>query len=221
MRIFFWNLRRLGESSDPTRGPAIENLYRRIKDVDYWLFCELNVSAKDPIRAQNLTYKAGTNNQLCYGCLDKNRKFKRLRLRMPEVTDGYKAMHFKGGDEFKNLAQRALGYMGQAGGAHIYVIHAPAKMGKRAMWYVASHLHEKYGNTPWFLIGDFNVVPGVLRNTKGRPFEISDYIAKSGLMTKGKHEYDYVLSNFASQITVQRLRVARNLSDHHAIYATW
>jgi hypothetical protein len=226
MRILFWNLRHLSDGSDESRKNAIKTFYEGIKP-DYALFCELTTASTVP-QAQNLTYRKETGSQLCYGCLDSAGKDVALSVSELLVTDEYKHANFKGGNDFSNLANRALGYLNKVGGVHVYVIHAPSggygRPGRKAMSFIGCFLNKYFGKTPWLVIGDFNVEPDML-SASPVGIQMGDLIkAPSEPTYIGPSRdtfFDYALANFP--VNVARVRTSKRFhnSDHYPIVAEW
>ncbi|GLV54046.1 hypothetical protein KDH_08950 [Dictyobacter sp. S3.2.2.5] len=146
---------------------------------------------------------------------------------IPEKTDTYKQAGFKGGNDFTNLADRALGFVGNVGGVDVFVLHAPSGGQKngpaaKAVSFLACSLNEEYGANPWLVVGDLNVEPFDLIqarvgiNLVGLIKAPSDptYIGR-----KKDKKYDYVLSNVTSGVFVDRIRSSPrgHGSDHYPI----
>lgn len=230
MRIVFWNIQRLGESTPEVRSKAFEYLWRNRlfnPPADYIFLCELLQGATFPT-PQNLTYRKENPYQLCYGCLDVNFADVVLNTYTPASTVAYQNVGFKDGNNFANLVDRALGFTLIKYGAqflHTFVFHAPAckDSATKALFFLVCDLHEKLkGDIPWMVIGDLNVEPGDLVKL-GLPFHLSDYIVAPAHPTKiGKTRdkvYDYVLCNFKANVRVQTIVCSpRHLgSDHYPI----
>ena len=227
-RIAFWNVERLGAGTDEARAKGLELL------TSYWqpnllLTCELTTQCKIPL-AQNLTYRKENTYQLCYGAQTAAGDVVLTHV-TPGVTDDYKVCAFKGGNDFTQLADRALGYYKLTlGGAdvHVYVIHAPSGSGVKAMAYIAAGVREHHAITGgnWIVVGDFNVPPDELK--KVAVPKIADLIRNSGVAThysrqhKTSSELDYALTNIAD-LKVRSMRHNRwqDLSDHSPILVEW
>jgi hypothetical protein len=225
MRIMFWNLRHLGAGTDEFRKKAIKTVYDGLKP-DYALFCELVTTSTFPAPV-NLTYRLQNPYQLCYGCLDSAGNNFGLTRSVPTVTDVYKEANFKGGNDFTQLADRALGYVGIVGGAHLYVLHAPSGGGsaRKAVSFAACYLDETWGNTAkWVMIGDLNVEPSPLAlSPVGIELgglimdpEVTTYIGP----TKDK-TFDYAMANFDVSVGRARVSPRSHGSDHYPVYAEW
>lgn len=226
MKILFWNLRRLGEGSDDGRKAAI-NQVRKSAAPDFTLLCELVSTCTYP-PATNLSYRKPNAYQLCYGCIDSKGDFIEITRELPLVTDEYRQAGFKGQNDFSQLADRALGYVGQLeDGTHVYMLHAPAgsSSAKKAVSFVACWLHSLYGaNERWILIGDLNVEPDALE-ASNVGIMLEDYIiepAEPTYIGRNKDKtLDYALANF--EATVVRARVSPRFhgSDHYPIIVEW
>lgn len=192
MRILFWNVQRLGAGTDDARRTILgQALYAIAPDVV--LLCELTTASETP-QAQNITYRDHNPAQLCYGAFDANGQTILLTRILPAAGAGYAGLYY-GGNNFANLVDRALAYVGNLGGTQVYVFHAPAYQNgaARAMTFLAYALHEAFGITPWLVIGDFNVEPHNLP-TFAQQFVVYGGATYIGGMPKA---YDYVLTNRA------------------------
>jgi hypothetical protein len=225
MRILFWNVRHLGEGTDEARKAAITRVSQSLKP-DYTIFCELVTTSTYP-PAINLSHRMTNPYQLCYGCMDAAGTFGTITRADPLPTDEYMEAGFKGGNDFSELADRALGYVGELGGAHVYVLHAPSGSGsaQKAVSFVACWLHGQYGaDTPWILIGDLNVEPEKLE-ASGVGIELEDYIIDPGVPTyigrKKDKKFDYALANFDAAVGRARVSPRFHGSDHYPIYVQW
>ena len=159
MKIGFWNVERLSDGTDEDRKTAIKTVFGGISP-DYALFCELTTQCKFP-KPWPLTYRKQSSSLLCYGCLDKDQDDIVLEAYLPDVTDDYRNANRKGGTDFRNLADRAVGHLGNVAGVEVFVIHAPAgsSSAQKAVAFLACHLNYTYNNKAWLVIGDLNVEP--------------------------------------------------------------
>ena len=198
-RISFWNVQRLGATTDAARQSVLLTLAKNTA-TDLNLYCELTTLCTIPI-AQNLTYRKENASQLCYGAVDVKGVHVKLTTKTPLATNGYRNAGFKGGNDFSQLAVRALAYAGKIGGAHVFTIHAnSSNKAIKVMSFIASSLNAEFAQTPWIAVGDFNVEPQVLA---GAPvgIKVGDLIRKSGLPTHFTastgvtSEIDYALTN--------------------------
>lgn len=227
MKLVFWNVQRLGGGTPQARRQVIEDLVAKRVKPDYAIFCELlqNIDFPTPY---NLTYRRENPRQLCYGCIDTNGNSYQLKSYTPSATDDYKKAGFKGGNDFKQLADRSVAYFAKVGGVDVYAIHAPAGKGsaQKAMSFVACDLNQSFVNKPWLLLGDFNVEPNILASSKVG-IDLSSITAAPNEPTKiGKRRdrtLDYVLCNFVGSVSVSRVRCSPRTvgSDHYPILVEW
>jgi hypothetical protein len=225
-KVCFWNMRHLGEGSDGDRKASIKATFSGI-GADYTLFCELTGTSIYP-KARNLTYRQKNSAQLCYGCLDDEDDDIVIQKYTPLVTPEYTVAKYKGGSDFTELADRAVGYIGVVGGVPIYVIHAPSggegRPGRKAMSFIACHFNAVRGNNPWLIIGDFNVEPPFLAQSRVG-IQMFDLIhAPKEYTYEGPKEnkiFDYVLCNFPVNVTRIRASSRGHGSDHYPIVAEW
>jgi endonuclease/exonuclease/phosphatase family metal-dependent hydrolase len=203
--------------------------------ADLYLFCELTKKCDFPM-SQNLTYRKEDERQLCYGCLDAASKTKELEEVTPLVTDAYKEAGYKGGNDFRELTDRAVADAGKVAGVQIYVIHAKAKSSEaqKIMAFLACYLDDLHKTNPWLVIGDFNVIPEKLRASQVgvnlsdlmRHTRVSEptFIGKPSLKGRStaRKRLDYALTN-VTDARVNRIRCSPRLhnSDHFPIVAEW
>lgn len=230
-KLLWWNTKRLGGTTAAARKKAIAEISRG-ENFDFQLFCELNSGAEDP-DYQNLTFRRPTNRQLGYGCLDAHGADHPLAREDTGTgaPDGYDG--FSGGNNFRNLVDRAPAYVGVLGGVAIYAIHAPSSFngstGKRAMSFLACYFMEKHGANPWLIVGDFNVKPDDLGNPPAEyglaAWTIGDLITPPDTDTyKGvlrNSKLDYVLSHAVAGVAVTVIRRSTRWSDHMPIVVEW
>ena len=238
MKIGFWNVERLSDGTDKDRKAAIKKVFRGISP-DYALFCELTTQCKFP-KPWPLTYRKQSSSLLCYGCLDKDLDDIVLEAYLPDVTDDYRNANRKGGTDFRSLADRAVGHLGNVAGVEVFVIHAPAgsSSAQKAVAFLACHLNYTYKNKAWLVIGDLNVEPedlvkvpvgidlsGLILNT-GEKTHIGKLrrIRKArrgevGLLQGRDTELDYALCNFKNNARIARIRCSprHHGSDHYPI----
>jgi endonuclease/exonuclease/phosphatase family metal-dependent hydrolase len=234
-KIFFWNVQRLGKGSDLARTKAIKTVIKSV-NADLSLFCELTRQCGFPA-SQNLTYRKEDERQLCYGCLDAASKTVELDEVTPLVTDAYTQAGYKGGTNFRELTDRAVGHAKKVDGVEIYVIHAKAQSSEaeKIMAFLACYLDDLYKTTtPWLVIGDFNVIPeklkrsrvGINLNDLMRYTRVSEptYIGKLSELGRSRvrKRLDYALTNI-TDARVSRIRCSPRLhnSDHFPIVAEW
>lgn len=233
-KIFFWNVLRLGKGSDKDRAKAIKTVMKGV-NANLYLFCELTRHCDFPA-AQNLTYRKESDKQLCYGCLDAASQPVGLDEVTPLTTDAYKQAGYKGGNNFMDMTDRAVGHAGKVAGVDIYVIHAKAKSSEavKIMSFLACYLDDLHKAAPWLVIGDFNVIPEKLRNSRVginvsdlmRYTRVSEptFIGKPSALGRsvGRKRLDYALTNIADA-RVNRIRCSPRLhnSDHLPIVAEW
>jgi hypothetical protein len=221
-KIAFWNVQRLGASTDPARGGVVRRLLTYWQ-ADLYLFCELTTQCDIP-EAQNMTYRAENAAQLCYGAMDVDLDTVELTAFTPSPTGGYRRAGYKGGNRFAQLADRALAHAGHHFGVEVYVIHAPASNNAvKVMSFAASSLDELHGTDPWLLIGDFNVEPDKLGEAPVG-IDVSDLIRRPG---QGVYTHyspsgrgtvlDYALCNFSADVRAMRLTRWQDYSDHSPI----
>ncbi|MGJ4788451.1 hypothetical protein [Leptospira koniambonensis] len=228
MKLMFWNTQRLGQSTDDASVKLIQDTIAKYKP-DLHILCELTTSAT-AFTPQNLNYRRPNDFQLCYSYYDARvgKSINLIKI-VPESTDDYKEALFKGGNDFTRIADRALAYAGRVGGVHLYALHAPASGNAlKAASFVACHLNESHQEDPWILIGDLNVTPDTLKESKVG-IDLNSLILDPGIPThiKGK-TLDYALSNIdirkdkdkrSIQIGVGDLN--KDASDHAPIILTW
>jgi hypothetical protein len=233
-KIFFWNVKRLGKGSDQARTTAIKTVIKGVS-AERYLFCELTRQCGFPA-PQNLTYRKEDDKQLCYGCLNAASQTVELDEITPLVTDAYKKGGYKGGNNFRELTDRAVGHAGNVSGVEIYVIHAKARASEaeKVMTFLACYLDDLYKATPWLVIGDFNVIPEKLRRSQVginvsdllRYTRVSEptFIGKLSELGRSRvrKRLDYALTNIADA-RVSRIRCSPRLhnSDHFPIVAEW
>lgn len=216
MRLLFWNVQRLGASTDDARRTILgQVLYARAPD--HVALCELTTASTIPMH-QNITYRHQNPWQLCYGFFDHNGTTQPLARVNPAAGVGY-AGQFLGGNNFANLVDRALAHAGNIGGYEVYVIHSPAYQtgANRAITFLAHSLATLHGGinvgTPWMVVGDFNVEPHVTSAF------VQGFILNSGATYIGglPKAYDYVLTNRPGHVGVTTLIPSGPGSDHLAI----
>ena len=219
-RVAFWNVQRLGANSTGAPAAVLRKLLGYWQ-ADLYVMCELMTTCVNPV-PQNLTYRRTSARQLCYGAYDNASNNVVLTSFTPGPTVGYNNAGYKGGSNFRNLADRALASLGPIGNTNVlgYAIHAPASNNaEKVMAYIASYMNATHGgNQSWLVFGDFNVDPVILGNA---PIGINvfDLIRRSGTATHDSgSELDYALSN-VTNMSVQAMRSNRwdDHSDHSPI----
>ena len=230
MKVMFWNLMRLGATTTDVRKEAIEYMTKNRLAPDLALFCELLAGATD-IPAQNVSYRKENPYQLCYGAMDGAGNSVDLVRYAPDANDDYKAAGFSGGNNFKQLCDRAPAHVGKFAGVDLYVIHAPAnhEAALKVMSFLVAGLVKHHGANPWMVIGDLNVPPEVLQDSPVKPGgnDMGDYILESGARThwskRTDRTLDYAVCNFVDQAEIASIWVSprRNPSDHIPIVVTW
>ncbi len=225
-RICFWNMRHLSDGTDDSRKNAITTVFKGIK-ADYTLFCELTTKCVFPAFT-NLTYRKESGAQLCYGCLDSDYDNIILTKYTPDATQAFSDAGFKGGNDFTELADRAVGYIGKVNGVAVYVLHAPSgnkgRPAARALSFLACDLNAKYKANPWMVIGDLNVEPAnLLTYSRTVGIAIGDLILTQAEPTyigkKTNKLYDYALCNFVASAKIARIKCSPRShgSDHYPI----
>lgn len=233
-KIFFWNVQRLGQGSEQARTKAIKTVMKSV-GADLYLFCELTKQCPFPA-SQNLTYRKEDARQLCYGCLNAQSQIVELEEVTPLVTDAYKQAGYKGGNDFRALTDRAVGYAQKVDGVDIYVIHAIARSSEaeKVMAFLACYLDSVHKKKPWLVIGDFNVIPDKLRLSRVgiaisdlmRYTRISEptFIGKLSELGRSRvrKRLDYALTNIAdARVSIIRCSPRLHNSDHFPIVAEW
>ncbi len=212
MRLLFWNVQRLGASTDDARRTILSGAMHAVAP-DRVLLCELTTASATP-QAQNITYRRRNAWQLCYGAFDSNGNTIGLTRVNPPVGPGY-AGQFVGGNNFGNLVDRALAHAGPIGGFDVYVIHSPAYQfgATRAITFLTYALNHMYGANPWLVVGDFNVEP---HNTSAY---VQGHIVNDGATYIGglPKVYDYALTNQPHLVDVNTIIPSGPGSDHLAI----
>ncbi|MFC7545832.1 hypothetical protein [Plantactinospora sp. GCM10030261] len=220
MNIMWWNLQRLGATTQQVRTRPIELVHGTIP-AHLYVFCELTPECVAP-SPQQYVYRRRNGRQLCYGVIGRNLQNPPCVRYTPAPTACYSNAGFKGGNDFTNLADRAPGHTVLTDGTPLYYLHAPASTNTaiRAMTFMACDLIARHGAAPWLMVGDFNVEPDRLRARAPQP--IGRLIKKTGLPTHlGRHprELDYVLSNIRDvEITHWS---GLGVSDHKPILVTY
>ncbi|WP_160139804.1 endonuclease/exonuclease/phosphatase family protein [Chryseobacterium sp. c4a] len=209
MRILFWNVQRLGWTSDDNRRSIIGNVFYS-QAPDIMLLCELTTASQTP-QAQNITYRLQNSSQLCYGATNNDGSLIQLTRINPPVGAGYPGR--PGGNNFANLVDRALAYAGIHNNYHIYVFHAPAYFigAERAATFLTYALNALHAGQNWLVIGDHNVEPYKLtpfvQNHAFQP-NTATYIGGMPKM------YDYVLTNNPANFSLQTIVPGGAGSDH-------
>jgi endonuclease/exonuclease/phosphatase (EEP) superfamily protein YafD len=221
VRFGFWNVKRLGQGTDQVRAQVLNGLMEYWK-ADLYVLCELMTTSTVP-PAQNLTYRKEDAHQLCYAAWDSAGTLINLTPVTPTTTNDYKTAKYKGGNDFKGLADRALAYVGRRYGIEIFAIHAPAfgTAGLKAMAFIATYMNDNYKDNPWIVFGDFNCEPDTLAQAP-TGINLGDLIRKSGLMTHlssngAESELDYAICNFPAKVTGMRSTRWKDYSDHSPI----
>lgn len=228
MRIFFWNVQRLGAATKAVRQGAISNLAKAAA-ADVQLYCEVLGGSDDALIWSN---RRATTRGLGYRCAT---TFGGLPDEFtPMKTDRYAKLGFKGGNSFKLLANRKPGQLHLPDGVYLYFIHAPATAGKakKAVAFLLCDLIERHeaAGEKFILVGDLNVIPPVLKTLEPYGLPVGNYIRRSGSPTHhssraprgGGRELDYALSNIdAGKMTVTRRAAPRRYSDHDAIVVNY
>ncbi|MFC5699992.1 hypothetical protein ACFPVX_01750 [Cohnella faecalis] len=235
--FMFWNLQRLGASTDAEVVTGITAI-ASAQQANAEGYCELT-TACTAMTPHNITYRKETSHQLCYSARDYAQlpspivypiptQLALTRIE-PESTAAYEQAGYDGGKNFKNLCDRAPAYVGGGliGGVNVFIFHAPAHAdsAERAVAFIACYLQDYYTTNPapWLLIGDLNVEPKQLAGSKVG-ISLEDYIISSGQPThkKGK-ELDYALTNYPNAIKLKRVHANKRFeySDHIPIVAVW
>lgn len=219
--ITFWNVKRLGQSTDAARAAILSTLSAQWRDPDLKLYCELSTACANPPH-QNMTYRRENPSQLCYGAVNAAGASINLTAVRLVASTAYRAAGFTGGNQFDQLADRALAHVGTVGGAEVYMIHAPSGGGGlEVMSFICSSLAESFpASQPWLVVGDFNVTPDILA---AGPVNVGPYIRRPGVATFRSHstgswaEYDYALANFALDVRAMRSQYWYEATDHSPI----
>jgi endonuclease/exonuclease/phosphatase family metal-dependent hydrolase len=219
-RIGFWNVQRLGASTDQARQQVLNHMMTYWQ-ADLYVLCELTTTSVAP-PAQNLTYRAQNASQLCYGAWDSNGQVNLMSI-TPIATPAYKSAHYKGGNDFTKLADRAVALAGNVGHVAVHAIHAPAgrSSGLKAMAFIAAHMDAAYQGNAWLVFGDFNCLPADLARAP-LSIDVGDLVRSSGKTThvspKGSEsELDFVLCNFPAKVKALRYMRWGLYSDHSPI----
>ncbi|HEV7426509.1 MAG TPA: hypothetical protein VGQ46_09085 [Thermoanaerobaculia bacterium] len=207
-KITFWNVYRLGGATDADRKKVIENVISNPKrNPDLAIYCELNSKLEDDElpEPQNCNYRKQSASQLCYGAVADGENVD-MDVDTPAVTPGYKNAGYKGGNDFKQLCDRAVASLGVWGGASVFTIHAPSSAkAERVMAFIGSSYNAHFKAQPWLIVGDFNVEPDKLAKAQVG-INMADLIRRPAhdIQTfRGKKSgkwkvYDYVLTNISS-----------------------
>lgn len=210
MRILFWNVQRLGWTTDDARRTIIGNVFYS-EAPNLLLLCELTTASAIP-QGQNITYRLQHPAQLCYGAVDQDGNSIPLTRVNPIAGAGY-AGQFIGGNNFANLVNRALAYVGFANNYNIYVFHAPAYQfgAERALTFITYALNALHAGQNWLVIGDLNI----------EPFNLSPYVyahvfePNTATYIGGMPKmYDYVLTNNNTGMTLRTINPGAPGSDH-------
>jgi hypothetical protein len=216
MRLMFWNVQRLGASTDNARRTILSSaMYAQAPN--FVLLCELTTASQIP-QAQNITYRRENPWQLCYGAFDSNAQTIMLTRQNPYAGQGYAGL-FDGGNNFANLVDRALAYAGVYNNHHVYVIHSPANQdgAERAITFLTYALNARHNGAYWLVVGDFNVEP---QNTSAY---VQGHIVNDGatFISGVPKAYDYALTNNTANVTVGSLNPGGLASDHLPIIVTF
>ncbi len=210
MRILFWNVQRLGATTDDNRRTIIGNVFYSVAP-DLILLCELTTASGTP-QAQNITYRRQNPFQLCYGAVDSGGGNIGLTRVNPPAGPGY-AGQFAGGNDFSDLVDRALAYVGFNNNYHIYVFHAPANQfeAKRAATFLTYALNAHHAGANWLVIGDQNIEPADLPpfvNNHAYQPDTATFISGMPKM------YDYILTNNYAGFNLRTVVPGGAGSDH-------
>ncbi|MGJ4748000.1 hypothetical protein ACQV5M_16700 [Leptospira sp. SA-E8] len=231
-RLLFWNVQRLGAGTDNVVRNGLIEIARRYRS-DFNIFCELTPQCPYP-KAINYAHVRNKDDQLCFGFMgsDLSDQAGLAEEYVPVITDEFRDAHFKGGANFRAFSSRGVVRLKNFGGLDVLAFHAPGGNGLKAVSYVIASLNETYGRKPWLLVGDLNVEPKVLKESK-ISLQIADWIKPPDDITyrnKGSNgfwtgkEYDYAVANIAAPVTVTvtpDTRAMEKLSDHLPIIVEW
>jgi hypothetical protein len=218
MKIMWWNVQRLGSTTDPNVIKQIETTENSV-DPDVSIYCELttsDASAFSTIKPYNFTYRKKNTKQLCYGIGRGNYVPEEVE---PKSTKAYQMAVFKGGNDFSQLVDRKLARITLDDGVAVYFMHAPGSesSGGRATCFVACWLKETYPDTPWILVGDLNAPP---EKVAGWVPDLNEFIYATGSRThRGFKELDWAMANGFDnhELTIGIRRRSPRWSDHWVI----
>jgi hypothetical protein len=233
----FWNMQRLGKTTAQERTRAMQTIRKTRVQPGRMFCCELLAGSTD-LRAQNLTYRKKNAYQLCYGAQLEDGTNIQLQLYVPQASQAYRDAGYKGGNDFTQLCDRAVGYAGRADGVELFIFHAPASNNAvKTVSFLVSHLVERYGGPVsqnpaaqrWMVLGDFNVTPDKLKKSKV-PLPWDEYILAGAVPTHPSRTrdstLDYALCNYVNTIprpTIVPVRISPRLnpSDHRPFQVTF
>lgn len=240
-KVMFWNMQRVGKTTPAERHRLMQGVRKARAKAGRMFCCELLAGSTD-IVAQNLTYRKKNAYQLCYGAQLEDGTNIPLELYLPTRTPAYAAAGEKGGNDFRQLCDRAVGRVpGLVDGVVMYIFHAPASNNARkAVSFLVCDLVAKHGGLVsqnptaqrWMVLGDFNITPEKLKKSRVglTSGTIGDYILAGTVPTHPgwtrDNTLDYALCNYidtvpAPVITPVRLSPRLNPSDHRPFTVTY
>ncbi|HUC00492.1 MAG TPA: endonuclease/exonuclease/phosphatase family protein [Solirubrobacterales bacterium] len=222
MRIMWWNVKRLGLTTDTARKEGIQNFKKQWSQLpEVVILCELTPAGDYP---KPLSYAVSkkTGRQLCYGVVsgDGLSPDPASEIFVPSgPTASYLQQKYKFGGSFRNLVKRTPGVL-SVNQVPVYFFHAPARASKavRPVGYLASYLDELHGTDPWVLLGDFNIEPDQLRTSRiggAIAHLIKDPDRPTWHSPTRSKKLDYAISNIPNLVV--SVGLDRGFSDHNPI----
>lgn len=222
MRIVWWNVQRLGATTDDARRLDLDASLGTFYPYDVVILCELTTRCEWP-PSLHWNYRRRNTYQLCYGVVEGTGQVEGEPGQYdPALTPCYMSANYIGGNNFRLLVSRTPGLMRMVGSpVPVYFFHAPSGGGGgRALAYLACDLNARHGANPWLLIGDFNIDPVALAaQPTGVP--LGPFITAPAVAThQSGSKLDYVLSNNIPGLTLQ-VGNGNFASDHQPILVSF